>query len=95
KTFSPFTYKITEDFYGNTVMQTDLAPAGINNSRIAVWEYLTETFQKGEWFSRSQIILSEIEGNLTERQLRYILASFVDGGKLQQRGSKKLSEYSL
>lgn len=94
KTFSPFTYKITEDFNGETVLQTDMAPAGINNNRLNVWNYLSDTFEKGEWFSRSQIILSEIEGNISERQLRYILSSFVNEGKLQQRGSKKLSEYS-
>ena len=95
KAFMPFTYKITEDFYENPVFEIDLAPASVSNAKIAVWNYLINAFEKGEWFSSSQIILSEIEGNITDRQLRHILASFVDNGKLNRRGSKKSLEYSL
>lgn len=94
-TFMPFTYKITEDLYGNTVVQTDLAPASVNNSKIIVWNYLIDNFDTEEWFTTSQIILSEMSGNITERQLRHILASFVESGKLQRRGIKKSLEYAI
>ena len=93
--FMPFTYTLKEGFYGGTVMQMDLAPAAVNNIKIFVWNYLVNTFSKDEWFSTSQIILSEIEGNITERQLRNILADFVKNGKLQRRGAKKTLEYAL
>ena len=93
--FTPFTYKITEDLYGNTVMQTDLAPAGVSNARIAVWNYLTDTFKKGEWFSPTQIILSEITPAVSIWQLRRILANFVSTGKLDKRGSTRDTEYAI
>ena len=76
-------------------MQTDLAPASVNNSRIAVWNYLQNTFAKGEWFSVGQIILSEIEGDVSERQIRSILSEFVKSGKLQTRGANRYMEYSI
>ena len=94
-TFMPFTYTLKEGFYGGTVVQTDLAPSSVNNTKIAVWNYLRETFASEEWFSRSQIVLSEIEGDISERQVRYILADFVKSGKLQTRGKNKTQEYSI
>lgn len=93
--FMPFTYRLTEDFLGHTVMQTDLAPASVNNSRIAVWNYLIQTFAKGEWFSAGQIVLSEINGDVSERQIRSILSEFVKSKKLQTRGANRYMEYSL
>ena len=95
RTFTPFTYTLKEGLYGGTVVQTDLAPAGVNNAKIAVWTYLIETFTSGEWFSRSQIVLTEIEGNVSERQVRYILSDYVKNGKLQTRGKNKSQEYSI
>lgn len=93
--FMPFTYRMTEDMNGNTVMQTDLAPANVNSSRIAVWNYLNEVFSPGEWFTFSQIITTEINPNVTEWQLRRIIAGFVNSGKLLKRGATKSLEYSL
>ena len=93
--FMPFTYTLKEGLYGGTVMQTDLAPANVNNSKIAVWNYLLSTFKVGEWFSRTQAVLSEIGNGVTESQLRRILAEFVKSGKLQRRGTTKASEYSI
>lgn len=95
KAFMPFTYKITQDLDGRAIMQTDLVPASVNNSKIAVWNYLNEVFTPGEWFSTSQIILSEISCDINDRQLRHILADFVNREKLQRRGVKKFLEYSL
>ena len=93
--FMPFTYTLKENLYGGTSVQTDLAPASVNNSKIAVWNYLLCTFSIGEWFSTSQIVLSEIEGNVADWQLRRILADFVKNGKLQRRGVKKSLEFSF
>ena len=93
--FMPFTYTLKEGLYGGTVVQTDLAPASVNNSKIAVWNYLATNFTQGEWFTRAQIVLSEIEGSITERQVRSILSEFVKSGKLQRRGNTKISEYSI
>lgn len=93
--FMPFTYTMKENLYGGTSIKTDLAPASVNNSKIAVWNYLYLNFSAGEWFSSSQIILSEIECNIDEWQLRRILRDFVKNGKLLRRGSKKYLEYSL
>ena len=94
--FMPFTYTLKEGLYGGTTVQTDLAPAGVNNSKNAVWFYLSTTFNKGEWFSTSQIVLSEIGGcSVADWQLRRILADFVKNGRLERRGSKKSLEYSI
>ena len=93
--FMPFTYRITEDLEGNTIMQMDLAPATVNNSRIAVWNYLISTFEIGEWFTIQQIVLTEITPAVTYRQLRRILADFAMKEKLLKRGSTKDTEYSL
>ena len=90
--FMPFTYTLKEGFSGGTVMQTDLAPASVNNSKIYVWNYLVRTFAIGEWFNSSQIVLSAIEGNIAEWR---ILSDFVKNGKLNRRGAKKSLEYSL
>lgn len=64
-------------------------------AKVTVWNYLLTNFVSGEWFSRSQIILSEIEGSITERQVRYILSEFVKNGKIQTRGTRKSQEYSI
>ena len=93
--FMPFTYRLTEDIYGHTRMQTDLAPAAVNNSKIYVWNYLQDTFSKGEWFSMGNIVLSEIKCDISERQLRRILTEFIKSGKLQTRGANRYTEYSL
>ena len=93
--FMPFTYTLKESVKGGTVVQTDLAPATVNNSKIYVWNYLVRTFAIGEWFSFSQIALSAIEGNITEWQLRRILTEFVKNEKLNRRGATKSLEYSL
>ena len=94
-TFMPFTYKISEDINGHTVMQTDLAPASVGTAKIAVWNYIRKKFNSNEWFSLSQIPLSEIEGNPPIWQVRRILASFEKNKKLQRRGATKTLEYSL
>ena len=93
--FMPFTYRITEDLDGNTVMETDLAPATVNNSRIAVWNYLISAFDIDEWFSIQQIEIGEIKSNVTSRQIRTILNEFVKTGKLEKRGETKGSEYCI
>ena len=93
--FMPFTYRITEDLDGNTIMQMDLAPATVNNSKIAVWNYLISTFEIGEWFSLSDIVISEITPAVTLRQVKRILADFTKTGKLDKQGSTKGMEYSL
>lgn len=93
--FSPFTYTLKQGLYGGTVVETDLAPVGVNNSKANVWLYLLLNFKPSEWFSASQIILSEIEGNVADWQLRRILADFVKIGKLERRGAKKSLEYSI
>ena len=93
--FMPFTYTLKEDFYGHPVMQTDLAPVAVNNSRIYVWNYLVETFPKGEWFSVVQLVLSEIEGNISERQIRSILNEFVKTGKLKTQGINRYMKYCI
>ncbi len=93
--FMPFTYRMTEDLNGNTIMQTDLSPANVNNSRIAVWNYLISTFEIGEWFTIQEIALTEITPAVTYRQLRRILSDFATNGKLLKRGTTKDSEYSM
>ena len=93
--FTPFTYTLKESIYGGTTLQTDLAPAGVNNSKALTWLYLQTAFAKGEWFAINQIVRSEISGNVTERQLRSILADLVKNGKLRKRGTTRNSEYSI
>ena len=91
--FSPFAFTLEEDMYGHTHMQTDLAPSLPGNSKQAVWNYLQKNFSPGKWFSFNQFELSEIEGNLSERQVRRILSTLVTTGKLQKRGATKSTEY--
>ena len=93
--FMPFTYTLKEGLHGGIILQTDLAPAGVSNSKSEMWLYLSSTFDAGEWFSSSQIVLSEIGGNVTDWQLRRILAALVQEGKLSRRGSKRYIEYSI
>ena len=96
RTFSPFTYKIGEDLYGHSVIETNLAPDDNgSSSRVAVWNYLADNFKAGEWFSASQIILSEISENISERLLRKIITEFVNTEKLIKRGLRNKTEYSL
>ena len=97
RAFDIFTYKIGEDLYGHSVIETNLAPDDRNggNSRIAVWNYLTDAFRPGEWFTASQIFLSEIEGDVSERQLKTVFQEFVRAGKLAKRGATSNTEYSL
>ena len=76
-------------------METDLAPATVNNSRIAVWNYLISAFEVDEWFSIQQIELGEINSPVTARQIRTILNEFVKHGKLEKRGETKGSEYCI
>ena len=93
--FMPFTYRLTEDIYGHPRMQTDLAPAAVNNVKIFVWNYLIQTFSKDEWFSLGAIVLSEIEGEVSIHQLKRILSDFVRSGKLEKRGTTRNMEYSI
>ena len=93
--FSSFTFELKEKFYGGMEVVTDLAPASVNNTKANVWDYLQTNFRKGEWFSSTQIILSEIEGNISDRTLRRILADLIKTGKLTRRGSTKDAEYAL
>ncbi|MBR2207267.1 MAG: AAA family ATPase, partial [Synergistaceae bacterium] len=97
KAFNIFNYKIGEDLYGHSVIETNLAPEDKSGggSRIAVWNYLVDTFRQGEWFTASQIILSEIEGNVSERQLKTIFQEFVRAEKLNKRGATSNTEYSI
>lgn len=93
--FMPFTYRMTESLYGQPVMETDLAPDLPGNPKTAVWNYLTQVFTRGEWFTTSQIILSEIKCDISSKQLINILQSFLKNNKLVRRGAKKTLEYSL
>ena len=93
--FMPFTYKITQDLYGHPAMETDLAPDVPGNPKVAVWNYLIRTFSRGEWFSTSQIIISEIETPIADWQLRRILDNFVKTRKLERKGAKKFLEFSI
>lgn len=93
--FMPFSYSMKENINGETLFNVDLAPTCVNNSKLAVWMYIQANFKPGEWFSRSQIVLSEIKGSITERQLRYILSEYVKQDKLKIRGSKKGQEYTI
>ena len=93
--FMPFTYTLKEVFSGGTVVQTDLAPASVNNSKIHVWNYLLGAFSIGEWFSLGNIVLSEIEGEISIHQLKRVLADFVKNGKLEKRGTTRNMEYSI
>ena len=95
RSFSPFTYTLKQGLYGETIVQTDLAPANVNNSKAAVSLYLSMNFKPGEWFSFSQIILSEIDGNVSEWQLRRILRDLVKTGKLNRHGRDRNTEYSI
>ena len=93
--FIPFTYRISENNDGRTVIETDLAPATINNAKIAFENYLHKTFSAGEWFSFANIAFEEINPTVTPRQGRRILADFVNKGKLKKRGMTKDVEYCL
>ena len=93
--FMPFTYQITESLYGQPVMETDLAPDVPGNPKAAVWNYLTQVFTRGEWFSLGSIVLSEINPPVSIWQVKRILGDFVKSGKLQKKGTTRDTEYSL
>ena len=93
--FMPFSYTLKENLYGGTTVQVDLAPAVVNNSKASVWFYLKQNFEPGEWFSFSQIVLSEINGNVSEWQVRRIMYDFIKSGRLQRRGNSRNMEYSI
>ncbi len=95
KTFMPFAFTLTEDENGQSVFEIDLSPEGVNNSRVAVWNYLRANFTPGDWFSFPQILLSEIEGNVTEWQCRRSLAALIKDKKIKKRGTTKNTEYTL
>lgn len=93
--FDPFDYKITEDLYGHSMIETKLAPEDKGDSRRAVWNAIQYAFSPGEWFSISEIDLASIEGNISERLLKKIIAEFVKTGQLEKRGSTKNMEYCI
>ena len=95
KTFMPFAFTLAEDDNGQSVFEIDLSPEGVNNSRVAVWNYLRATFTPGDWFSFPQIILSKIEGNVSKSQCKRSLASLIKDKKIKKRGTTKDTEYSL
>lgn len=95
KAFMPFDYKITEDFYGHSVVQFTLNPDDNNNSRILIWNYLQENYTAGQWFSASQIPLAEIGNNINERTFRRTLNDFVNSGNLDKKGSTKDVKYAI
>ena len=91
-TFMPFTYKISEDVDGRTIIETDLVPEAINNTKITIWNYVQTKFSFGERFSTSDFTLTGI--SLGDRQVRRILNDFVKNNKLKRRGSTRNTEYS-
>ena len=94
--FTPFTYKISEDnSSGRTVIETDLAPASVNNSRITVWTYIEKTFSPDTWFSLQDIDLNEIEGNVSIHQVKRCLAEFLKIKKLEKKGFTKNTTYRV
>ena len=93
--FPAFTFKLVENEDGETTFETDLTPTKKTSSRNLVWSYLCKAFTAGEWFNFSQIILSEIGGDVTERQLRRSLAALVKLGKLKQKGQKASTVYCV
>jgi len=95
RSFRPFNFKIAEDIYGHSVIETNLDPEDSGGSRVAVWNYLVDNFNPGEWFSIGQIALSEIDGNVSERMLRKIISELVRANKLTKRGENKGTEYSV
>ena len=95
--FKSFSYKITEDLYGRSVIETnlDLEDKTGSSARVAVWNYLIDHFCTDQWFTASEINLAEIKGDVSERQLKTIFQEFVKTGRLNKKGSTKNTEYSL
>ena len=95
-TFMPFTFSISEDTNGRTVIKTDLAPevAG-TNSKIAVWNYLRAHFTPDVWFSYGDIAVEEITPSVSPRQLRRVLTYLSNNKKIKRRGENKSTEYSV
>lgn len=96
KAFKTFTFRIAEDLYGHSVIETNLDPDDKGGAtRVAVWNYLLDTFPRGQWFSIGEIELGCIDKEVSERLLRKIIAEFFKSGKLQKRGENKGTEYSI
>lgn len=95
RAFMPFDFKISEDLYGRSFIETNFDVNDNGNSRVYVWNYLIETFRPGEWFSISQISLGEINGEVSERLLRKIIIEFVRSNKLLKQGATKDVQYSI
>ena len=95
--FKPFTYKITRDLYGHSMVETNLSTQDSYGSRDAVWNYIQNNFDIGEWFSASQIDSNEIDFDekISERLLRKIITELVNTGKLKKKGSTKDVQYSF
>lgn len=93
--FIPFSFAIKEDLYGHPFIDVDLAPDGVNNSKLAFWTYLQKNFKQGEWFSLGQIVLSEINADISIHQIKRYLAVLVSSHKLNKRGFTKSAEYSI
>ena len=94
--FSPFGFLLKEDQWGKTHIETDLdVNIGGGNSKTAVLTYIQENFEVGKWFSLSQFELSEINANLSERQVRRYLSNLAATGFLKKRGETRNTEYSL
>ena len=92
----PFNFKITHDLYGRPVIATNFSPDESTNARVAVWNYLESTFDNGEWFSASDVYMSEFNGvEVSERLYRKIITEFLESGKLKKRGTTKNVEYSI
>ena len=95
--FKPFTYKITRDLYGHSMVETNLSTQDSYGSRDAVWNYIQNNFDIGEWFSASQIDSNEIDFDekISERLLRKIITELVNTGKLKKKGENKGTQYSF
>ena len=96
--FMPFTYKLTEDTDGHTAMKIDIAPSVVKDIRDTKFELLMllrDFFEPGQWFKASDIPMHRMDKKITPRQLRRLLAVFVDNKHLRKRGELKGTEYSV
>lgn len=96
--FMPFTYKLTEDAEGHTMMEVDIAPSvinDVNHTKFDLEMLLKSCFEPGQWFKASDVPLNLIDKKITSRQLRRILTVFVNTKKLRKRGQLKGTEYAV
>ena len=96
--FMPFTYKLTEDTEEHTTMHVDLAPSvveEVSRTKLDLELLLRDMFTPGQWFKASEIPLQSIGKGITIRQLRRLLAEFVNTKKLKKRGQLKSTEYCV